>query len=146
MIHLYGNDAAVSVPEIVHVHGRLPSIEAPLTRSWIAEAAPAIRVVLDDLDPETIERAREAIGWADVVCFVGFGFQHENLVSLDFSRSIKPGAAVFGSALGLMEGERSRIVDECGDIMANGRIVLGSPDHGAYEFLRRHYVLRSPNP
>jgi hypothetical protein len=73
---------------MVHIHGRLACahswIRPPMLGMKVIDAPPEIvrmslenlRVVGDELDTQAVEQARQALEWAEVVCFLGFGF-HE---------------------------------------------------------------------
>jgi hypothetical protein len=115
---------AVSRFEIIHVHGELPQFPSgPISYGdwgfsepwlfWLLDAMTHIRVILDDIDPETLARAREGIDRAQVVCFLGFAYATENLWGrLDLPHRLAERGrlvSIFGSAKGLRAGERERV-------------------------------------
>ena len=81
---------------IVHMHGALGALswleESPGSRSYgsqnpsfdeVQACAKQIQLVSDDMNPETIERAKALLAAADTVCFLGFSFHPLNLRKLN---------------------------------------------------------------
>lgn len=129
---------------VIHVHGKLPSLPsgaiaqsdlyerfpAPWV-NWVRTAASQVHVVTDDIAQDTLDAAREALSTASVVCFLGFGYNARNLKRLGLPEVIRqdPAKAMYGTAYGLMDGERFTILQHfknlgLGDENQTSRTVL----------------------
>jgi hypothetical protein len=122
---------------VIHVHGRLPPLPVALLldepingfnrewQQWIVEAAPTITVVLEEIDPEKLRDAREAVRSAHILCFLGFAYAPENLQRLDLPQALMApdgvGRHLYGTALEYADGERARFEQRL-----NNQIQLGS--------------------
>jgi len=133
----YGPAADVNrLPEVIHVHGRLPTF-GELTQRWIADAALRVKVIHDELDQSVVESARNAIRTADVVCFLGMSYQTPNMDTIDSLalRQLAKQPEFFGTTFRLPRVERERAL----------RWFPAKPDFGdkgCREFLAEHSVLR----
>lgn len=110
---------------IIHVHGKLGAYpEVPYGQADIVanlpKAAESVRITSDiELDKSLeYERAREAIGQAKNVVFLGFGYHERSLQRLKID-SIR-GKRIYGSAFGVDPTTRDRITRTF-----NGSIELG---------------------
>lgn len=98
--------------QVIHVHGKLelpPPAPVGFTSDWVSwlSAAPsAIRVVLDQIEDDTLSETRQAVLRSEVLCFLGFAYATENLARLDLPGAITRGVDgavfrhVFGTAFG----------------------------------------------
>lgn len=114
---------ANAVP-VFHVHGRLPPPPtAPLGFephslsgeasaewvNWILSGASSVKVVFDDdIDEPTLNDARTALAEAQVLCFLGFSYHPTNVERLDLGRHKHAGRSLFGTTVGMTDGERQR--------------------------------------
>jgi hypothetical protein len=111
----------VQMIPVVHVHGQLPPIPpiifdgslntyggpAPEWLAWTTRASEQINVVLEAIDDETKTKAIEAVQRAHVLCFLGFGYDPDNLKRLGFKqvlKQLKHQAKIFGSAFDMLPG------------------------------------------
>lgn len=115
------SDAVRAICRVTHVHGRLPDLpNEPLAvhhsqpyhvawNKWIEQAEAEIRVVLDDIDETTLTEARIAVLNCDVLCFLGFAYDGENLKRLAIPSGFRRDKArtIVGSAYGLSDGEQA---------------------------------------
>lgn len=134
---------------VIHVHGMLPPLPsrsfeedhfgacAPEWVEWLVKAASGIRVVMDDIEEETVAAARAAIAQAEVLCFLGFAYATENMSRLDLpGQLVGRSPNVYGSAYGLVDGEQAWV---------KGRlpiINLGSHTANCFDVLRIFHVFR----
>lgn len=88
---------------VIHVHGEVgedPSYfgarSNPLASIEVANAAQQIRIVHDPVaeDDSRFQEARQLIGGAQIVSFIGFGYHPENLRRLDLKKSLLSNAYV----------------------------------------------------
>lgn len=75
--------------EIVHAYGNLQDLENRPYGSIpadLSEVAACIRVIPEDRTADDVQfkKAKEMIGWADRICFIGFGFDKTNTQRLGF--------------------------------------------------------------
>lgn len=136
---------------VIHVHGRLPPAPAtplhddPMNgfdrewQQWIVDAAPTITVVLEEIDPEKLRDAREAVRRANILCFLGFAYAPENLQRLDLPQALMAadgiGRHIYGTALEHDDGERLRFRRRL-----NNQLQLGSRDRKCRGLLREQPV------
>ena len=133
----YGQVADVNrLPQVIHVHGRLPTYRG-LTQRWVADAAQQLKVVHDELDPVAVEEAQDAIKAAEVVCFLGMSYQAANLQTIDspWIREPTKRREYFGTAYKLPKNEE-RHAKRWFPVTP----VFGP--EGCREFLSHHNVLR----
>jgi hypothetical protein len=129
------------LPPIVHVHGQIPELGGA-DKEWLDRAATTIKVIHDELKPEVVAEAREALRWAQIWCFLGFSFAEPNVATLSVNEIAKDRATrtVYGSAHGIWEGEQARVTRAFRRFRSG--IELGKDTENCWEFLRRHNVLR----
>ncbi len=137
--------------QIIHVHGRLPrppKHELSFDHQWLdwlRYARSEIRVVMDQIEPEILAAALQAIKHSDVLCFLGFAYARDNLEKLDLpnSRHLRVDDSqgyrhIFGTAFGMRPGEIAPV-----QIMLGGeRAVLGSEKEHCIDFLRNNHIFR----
>ena len=125
---------------VIHVHGKLPPIEG-VSVEWMDPAASAINVVHDaNVNADEVAAALNAIRWANVICFLGFGYHKSNLQRLrlpDLLAGREGTVHVFGSAKDLTQGEMERVQRRL-----NRQIMLGDSTHGCRDFLAAFDVFR----
>jgi hypothetical protein len=132
--------------EVIHVHGALPP-SPEVSTLWIQTAAPEIRIIHDKLDPTVVDRARSAIGRADVVCFLGFSFQSDNLSTLDLPRSFKGSGSpeVFGTTRGMATSDVADVLRQFNRSPPHGTLLLKDLD--CIDLLRDQDIVRcQPGP
>jgi hypothetical protein len=128
---------------VVHVHGSVgkpPSV--PVPDVWLQQAAKAINIVHDEIDSALLERVKTLIFEAEVVCFLGFGYNPDNLKKLGLRKPGPPSGLpgdFFGTAYGLGAGEQKRIETLLGSKVG---LKLGTDTQQCLEFLKNHYVIR----
>ncbi len=118
--HLGSEEARVlreSVP-IIHVHGILGDLDTDTEnyRSYgssrdpqnIARSAGSIRIVHEGQDSNALERAREALAKAEIVCFLGFGFHPANVRRLAHTKSPEQFRNVYATTYMMGMNERAR--------------------------------------
>ena len=142
--------------QIIHVHGRLPHPpDSPLPEhdfndwgewiTWLQTAQSEIRVVMDDIDPDILAAALQAVRRSDVLCFLGFAYAEDNLKKLDLPNSrhrrvdgSQDFRHIFGTAFGMRPGETASV-----QFMLGGdRAVLGGEKEHCIDFLRNHHIFR----
>jgi hypothetical protein len=95
--------------------------------------------VHDSITGPTIEKARDALRNAHLICFLGFGYHPGNLNRLDITNTIKDDSSrqlVFGSAYHLAPGEINRIEGKF------KKIELGSYHCHCLNALKEFYMFR----
>ena len=144
--------------QIIHVHGRLtpppPGPLVPLEEfsseswrrwiDWLRSAPSQIRVVLDQIEANTLAATQQAVRRSSILCFLGFAYASDNLKRLDFPNALNHGVEgelilrpTFGTAFGLRPGEKAWVTDK----LAN-RPKLGDESEGCFDFLRNHHIFR----
>ena len=83
------------------------------------------------------EKARQIIGEAAVVCFLGFGYHPKNIQRLGFEAPLPKLSNLFGSAYGFQDGERPSIESQ----FKGKHIQLGNHQHDVLTFLRQFTIL-----
>jgi len=102
---------------IVHVHGQLAQLPwqssgggtvsyGGKSRQDILEAASGIKVIYEDIhkDP-AIKQAHDLLKQARVLLFLGFGYDRDNLESLNLSEVLPTNASIAGTAFDMTEKE-----------------------------------------
>jgi hypothetical protein len=136
VIHIHGETPrAPSWNESFNIHGRVVFADEGV--EWLSQAASQIRVVFDQNDQPTVDRARAALDNSRTICFLGFAYAEPNLRRLGFLDSpgvigTNPAKAIFGSAFGLLEGEQLAV-----KAMLKNVISLGETKWGCRDSLRR---------
>jgi len=138
-------------PPVVHVHGKL--LPVPVAKigdgnsgfdsswiDWTLKVAANINVVFDEIDQSTLQAARRAVSEAAIVCFLGFGYDPENLKRLGFPAVLENTCEWFGTAFGYEEGERSQLKQRFGRMKDN--LQLGGKEENCVDVLRRFRIFR----
>jgi len=101
----------------------------------IKKAVSAIEIVRESeaIPSELAVKIARLLSQAEVVCFLGFGYQKANVDRLNFE-SFK-GRRLFGSAHGLLPAERRRA-----EALFEQSIVLGGVESDCLEYLRSTHV------
>jgi hypothetical protein len=94
--------------EIIHVYGNLQDLDE---RAYgkkpddIEKVADCIRVIPEAREANDVEfeKAKELIGWADKICFIGFGFDPTNLRRLGFPNHDLSGKKIDSTRYGMFE-------------------------------------------
>jgi hypothetical protein len=134
-----------STVPLVHVYGQLNSLQyaqndgmpygAAVDAMYINTAAGNIELVGKNRGlSNQVKAAQALIAAADLVIFLGFGYDQLNLERLALPLR-KAGQRYLGTAYGLKSGERAIIIKYFSPI---GQITLGEPDTNAHIFLRQH--------
>jgi hypothetical protein len=102
---------------IIHMYGVLGQYNpigdgllygSPLELATSREAAKNIRIMHEAENEGFVNQSKTAGQNAEVVCFLGFGYHHENISSLSVQSGIK-GKRIMGTAYGLTEFEQRRL-------------------------------------
>ena len=135
--------------QIIHVHGRLtppPGELLPLDEldnlhkwiHWLRSAPSEIRVVMDQIERNTLDAAREAVTRSGILCFLGFAYAKDNLTKLGLPGAIKLGVAgdlgIYGTAFGMGKGEIVSVKNKLSGAE------LGDGSEHCREFLRDHQI------
>ena len=136
--------------QIIHVHGQLPPLpDSQLQLSfqwndWLSSAPSQIRVVLDQIEDNTLVATQRAVKRSEVLCFLGFAYARDNLTRLDLPEAIELGVDgepvdrnIFGTAFGMGPGETASVKNR----LAN-RVDLGDESERCFFFLHNHYIFR----
>lgn len=144
-------DAIASVARVIHVHGRVPPVPknpllfsdahgpAPGWVEWLLEAAEKVRVVHDQIDRSLVDQARQAIGGASVICFLGFGWDQGNFMRLGFPEIVENRPSrpdLYATAFRATTGEGAAIQRRLPGIQ------LGTPDLDCCGLLRQFDIAR----
>ncbi len=135
--------------QIIHVHGRLPRPPEHEFRAdhswldWLQSAQSKIRVVMDQIDPEILSAARQAVRRSHILCFLGFAYASDNLKKLGLPEVFHVGADgewvnrnVFGTVFRMGKGEIASVMDKL--VGAE----LGDGTERCLGFLRDHHIFR----
>jgi SIR2-like protein len=117
---LSSDDAAnfVGRMRIIHVYGSLGPYETSLLHRGpgaqdarvVAAAASTIRLMYEDrAEQSAIGEAREAVSSAKTICFLGFGFDADNIARLELNTRCQ-GKTVGGTRYKVADGDWSRSV------------------------------------
>ena len=138
--------------QIIHVHGKLTPPPGRLHElrsgyiwiEWLQSALLEIRVVMDQIEDNTLVATQQAVRRSAIVCFLGFAYASDNLKRLGFPNAINHGGggefiprSTFGTAFGLRPGEKAWVTDK----LAN-RSELGGESEDCFDFLRNHHIFR----
>lgn len=128
-----------SAIETIHVHGQLGSLNERAyepSHALTQLAAQGLRIIHEDVTGSAaFVRARQLLRESERLVFLGFGYHPVNLERLAI-QDRSAGYRTFGTAYGLTELEKGRIVQRFG-----GRITLGESDHDCVSFLRNRILL-----
>lgn len=113
--NLYGvnNDEATDLRksiEIIHVYGNLQDLEdRPYGEkpNDFSKVADCIKVIPEarEADDQLFEKAKEMIGWANKICFIGFGFDSTNVRRLGFPDHNLSAKLIFSTQYGMTVSE-----------------------------------------
>ena len=134
--------------QIIHVHGQLtppPDRLLPLGKfspgswrrwiDWLRSAPSEIRVVMDQIDPNILAAAREAVKRSGILCFLGFAYANDNLERLHLPKSERLNyGQIYGTAFGMRPGETVLVSDKL------RYADLGGESEGCFDFLRNHRI------
>ena len=136
--------------QIIHVHGQLPLLpnsQFQLSSEWIIwlpSALSQIRVVLDEIEPNTLVATQRAVKRSEILCFLGFAYAKDNLTRLGLPEAIDRGVNgnlvdrdIFGTAFGMRPGETDAVKNR----FAN-HVKLGDEPQRCFDVLRSHYIFR----
>ena len=130
---------------IIHVHGQLGSFgpqegarafTPDVNENTIRTAAAGIKVIHENgtnFSPE-YKRAHELLSQAEIVCFLGFGYQEDNVRRLR-AGTIKSYEVFAGTGFGLESSERSKAVQ-----LVGGNLFIDQPDRDCTLFLRNQAI------
>jgi len=158
LTHAFGGDVAdirklLGYIPIVHVYGQLgqyPGIVEGVGRAYsqtvdrdiVSRCVSEIKIVHEDAETPQLNKARELLLKAKTICFLGFGYLEINLERICpwKTEKISDHTELFGSALGLIGAERTKV--ETFFQRNYGRnITLGGSDDDALLMIRRHPIL-----
>ncbi len=142
--------------QIIHVHGRLPRPPGSRLQSglrvpegtnewidWLKSAPSEIRVLMDQIERDTLDAAQVAVKRSEILCFLGFAYASDNLKKLGFPEALHVGAndewvnrEVYGTAFGMRPGEIAEVKDKF------ERAELGGGSELCLDFLRNHHIFR----
>ncbi|MGB7292163.1 MAG: hypothetical protein WBD99_08325 [Thermodesulfobacteriota bacterium] len=140
-------DVVKSIP-IIHLHGNLgdlPSLAERNARQYTQNCTPEIlQLCIDSIkiihqrieaDPQFLQADRQ-LSEAEIVCFLGFGYDKINLDRLKVNRIFKGDPKIFCSSFGLSDSERMYISNY---IKGNTIIDYGyNEGNDVISFLRKH--------
>ena len=130
---------------IVHVHGQLGNFGShegtrPFTpevnENAIKVAAAGIKVIheIDNEPSPEYKRAHELLSQAEVVCFLGFGYQQDNVRRLR-AGTLRSYSVFSGSGFGLESAERSKAAQ-----LVGGDLFIDQADRDCLLFLRNQAI------
>ena len=142
--------------QIIHVHGRFPPAPGSRLQSglrvpddtndwieWLSSASSEIRVVMDQIESNTLAAAHKAVRRSEILCFLGFAYASDNLARLGLPDAIDRGVDgeiilrhIFGTAFGMRPGETAWVTDQLPGA------VLGGESDRCFDFLRNHHIFR----
>jgi hypothetical protein len=114
IVHVYGSLGEFSTEALSHkaatIRARPPGPRDPFTPTEYREAANSIRLMYDDrISDQLIADAKEEILSAEVVCFLGFGFDPDNITRLELNTGCA-GKHVGATKYGVAEGDWNRTI------------------------------------
>jgi hypothetical protein len=131
---------------IVHLYGQLGPLPlevangaafgAGLNPRTVRAAADGIQIIHEGTVSERFEQAYQLLMSAELICFVGFGYDETNLNRL-LKRSQNTLVKIVGSALGVTPGE-TQVVRNIFLRHGYGQVSLDSQSGEALRFLRYH--------
>jgi hypothetical protein len=148
--HTYGLSPAEALEKakqipIIHVYGSLGDfhsgvVKTSFTPIEIQSASACIRLMYEDrLQQPEIEKAKAAISDAAAVCFLGFSFDPDNIVRLEFPKVCKGSGLVMACRYMMPEGDWGRAMENMLPVQFN----MKAPDRtwDALTFLRETRAL-----
>ena len=150
--------ALLEAVPVIHVHGVLPPTPPapprepragfedadPMWVTWLTEAWRHIRVITDDGVPDVLAEAQRAVEWADLACFLGFGFNERNFKHLGFSLVAPPEnrtRRVMISAIGAT-GRQRQWIQRCGVLAGDPQPLIGGLNDSCASLIDAHDVIR----
>ena len=145
-------DIVHKILRVVHVHGKLGPLpwedkgsgdgrayrpaELPDLRDLAVAAARAIKIVPESSEgDDAFGAARQLLGVAQSVIFLGFGYLPKNVERLGIAR-LSTNVALTGTTFGLLPGERESVSKLLG-----AHSSLGHPELDVLKFFRTHRLL-----
>ena len=136
---------------IIHLHGDLGILpfmgdrpvpyDGKIRSKSLTSATQSIRIVHEVTDEPQFKQARQLLEKAEIVCYLGFGFNEVNLDRLNISLMCAvPSRAVFGTAYDVGKAKRARIESYFLD-----PIRLGYPSETIGTFLENYPVIVQPH-
>ena len=140
--------------QIIHVHGQLTPPPGPLLPlrefgdspewiDWLSSAPSEIRVIMDQIESNTLAAAHKAVRRSEILCFLGFAYASDNLARLGLPDAIDRGVDgeiilrhIYGTAFGMRPGETAWVTDQLPGA------VLGGESDRCFDFLRNHHIFR----
>ena len=140
--------------QIIHVHGKLPLAPHPYPQfklvnvsewiHWLSHAPSQIRVVLDEIDENTLAVTQRAVKRSEALCFLGFAYAKDNLTRLGLPDALHRGMDgetifrdIFGTAFGMRPGEKASVENRLA-----GVVELGDESERCLDFLRNHSIFK----
>src|ERR1700676_2101064 len=119
--------------KIVHVYGSLgefdplvisskrpAAMRGPRLPTSIANAAASIRFMYDDrTDHSGVSEAMELISSAPYLCFLGFGFDPDNITRLKLNECCRGKSAVYATRFNTRDGDWNRVVQNMAPVIFN---------------------------
>jgi hypothetical protein len=111
-------ETAQQIP-LVHVYGSLGAFDPngidrrprpAITPTAFKEAAQSIRLMYDErgIGKDDVQKAKDLISAAECVCFLGFGFDLDNITYLTLNELCQPNKIVFATRYMIPEGDWNR--------------------------------------
>ena len=119
IIHLYGQLGSLREEaqcENSVLFGGVPTADENTQRLALEIAASGIRIIHDDILGSQFQRAYALLREADLICFLGFGYDETNLRRISKYDPADNKQSVIGSAKGMTDGECEIICKTLGDI------------------------------
>lgn len=89
-------------------YGEVEEMPDDYYRRAVVFAAKRIGMVYDSPNPRTMEKVYMILGQADLLVFLGFGYDETNLQRLRLDQHLRDGVPIVGTGFGLPEGARRR--------------------------------------
>lgn len=112
-------------------------VDEPLLK----RAAANIKTIYERAATRELEDARQLLACAEQVFFLGFGYARENMDVLGLPAVLSPHCQVYGTAFGLIEAERKRVLASLHDLrgVEQARTSIESGDVDCHMLLRKHF-------
>ena len=153
--------------QIIHVHGKLPpppsqplpqvfeptTMDSSIWEEWltyVSSVLSKIRIVTDEIDPDTLTATQQAVSRSKILCFLGFAYADENLEKLDryyrmnlnedlaprYNESKFVSREIYGTAFRMRLGEQKTVKQKLAGA------TLGDEDELCQAFLRNNHIFR----
>lgn len=135
VVHLYGSLGINAYERANALHNDAHTADA------IRQAARSIQIISDSTirpDSEAFSRAYELFGQADLIVFLGFGFDARNVERLQLHEHVKTSAKMVGTAMGFYDAELTHDVLGAFDQRIRERVRDGLQDQSNVDLLRNH--------